>query len=214
MLVGTIASQSFCVTSTMNKKQMPEKSRIIVRTERLVLREFQKTDWKEVQAYASDPEVVRFMNWGPNTEEETRRFVQGSIAYQREKPRVKYSLAVVIRDLNRLIGGCGIYESNPDNSEGWIGYCLNRQSWGQGYATEAARALLEFGFRHLNLHRIFATCDPVNTASAQVMEKIGMQFEGRLRENMSAKGKWRDSLLYAMLDHEWKPAKQDERLRT
>jgi RimJ/RimL family protein N-acetyltransferase len=158
----------------------------------------------EVHEYASDPQVVRFMSWGPNTEDETRKFIQKSIDHQKEKPRVHYSLAVVLRDRNRLIGGCGIYESNIQGCEGWIGYCLNRQFWGQGYATEAARALLEFGFTHLNLHRIFALCDTANTASAHVMEKIGMQYEGHLRENMQCKGAWRDSLLYAILDREWK----------
>jgi RimJ/RimL family protein N-acetyltransferase len=161
----------------------------------------------EVHEYASDPQVVRFMSWGPNTEEETREFIQKSIDYQKEIPRVNYSLAVVLRDGNRLIGSCGIYESNIQNREGWIGYCLNRQFWGQGYATEAARALLEFGFTHLNLHRIFALCDTANTASAHVMEKIGMQYEGRFRENLQCRGAWRDSLLYAILDREWKTPK-------
>jgi RimJ/RimL family protein N-acetyltransferase len=161
----------------------------------------------EVHEYASDPKVVRFMSWGPNTEEQTRNFIQKSIDYQKEKPRVNYSLAVVIRDQNRLIGGCGIYESSIQSREGWIGYCLNRQFWGQGYATEAARSLLEFGFTRLNLHRIFAICDTENTASAHVMEKIGMQYEGHLRENVQCKGAWRDSFLYAVLDREWKTPK-------
>jgi RimJ/RimL family protein N-acetyltransferase len=191
----------------LNKRKRSAGSLVIAQTVRLELREFEKADWREVHEYASDPQVVRFTSWGPNTEEETRRFIQRSNAYQKEKPRVKYSLAVVIRDGNRLIGGCGIYESNIESREGWIGYCLNRQFWGQGYATETARALLGFGFTHLNLHRIFATCDPANTASAHVMEKIGMQYEGHLRENMQCRGTWRDSLLYAILDHEWKTSK-------
>jgi ribosomal-protein-alanine N-acetyltransferase len=80
---------------------------------------------------------------------------------------------------------------------------LNRKFWRQGYATEVAQALLKFGFNQLKLHRIFATCDPENIASAHVMEKIGMQQEGHIREHKLAKGKWRDSLLYAILDHEW-----------
>jgi hypothetical protein len=74
--------------------------------------------------------------------------------------------------------------------------------WGKGYATETANALVDFGFDKLNLHRVFATCDPANTASAHVLEKIGMKREGRMREHMWARGKWRDSLLYAILEHE------------
>ena len=191
----------------LSKRKKFAESLIVTQTVRLELREFQKADWTEVHEYASDPQVVRFMSWGPNTEEETRKFIQKSMGYQKEIPRVNYSLAVVIRDRNRLIGGCGIYEPNIQNREGWIGYCLNRQFWGQGYATEAARSLLEFGFTRLNLHRIFAICDTENTASAHVMEKIGMQYEGHLRENVQCKGAWRDSFLYAVLDREWKTPK-------
>jgi ribosomal-protein-alanine N-acetyltransferase len=176
----------------------------VVRAERLVLRNFEETDWEAVHAYASDPEVVQYMDWGPNTEEETKQFVQRAIANQKEQPRRTYTLAIVLKSDNKLIGGCGIEVSNPDNQEGWIGYCLNRNFWGQGYATEAAKTLLKLSFNRLKLHRVFATCDPANVASAQVLEKVGMQREGHLREHKRAKGKWRESLLYAILDYEWK----------
>jgi RimJ/RimL family protein N-acetyltransferase len=104
----------------------------------------------------------------------------------------------------RLIGGCGIHVSNPENREGWIGYCLNRHFWGKGYATETARALTDFGFKNLGLHRIFATCDPANTGSRHVLEKVGMKREGQIREHKWAKGKWRDSLLHSVLEQEWR----------
>lgn len=181
--------------------------KIIAQTARLLLQDFEETDWGAVHEYASNPLVARFMDWGPNTEEETHKFIQKSIGYQKEDPRMHYSLAVVVRDRNRLIGGCGIYVSNIENREGWIGYCLNRQFWGQGYATETALALLEFGFNNLDLHRIFAFCDPANTASAHVMEKIGMQYEGHFRENVYCKGGWRDELFYAILEKEWNISK-------
>ncbi len=173
-------------------------------TDRLVLREFEGLDWKEVHKYASDPEVVRYMEWGPNTEVETRAFIQRAIGYQQEHPRRNHELAVVLKAGNPLIGGCGIHISNRDNREGWIGYCVNRNFWGEGYATEAARALLTFGFGQGGLHRIFATCDPANVASIRVLEKIGMLHEGRLRQHKLSKGRWRDSFLYAILEQDWK----------
>jgi RimJ/RimL family protein N-acetyltransferase len=176
----------------------------VTRTKRLILRDFEEADWEAVHSYGSDLEVVRYMDWGPNTEEDTQKFIQRAIASQKEQPRRIYTLAIVLKPKNKLIGGCGIYVSNPENREGWIGYCLNRNFWGQGYATETAKALLKFGFGQLNLHRIFATCDPANIASAHVLEKIGMQREGHFREHKWAKGKWRGSLLYAILDYEWK----------
>jgi RimJ/RimL family protein N-acetyltransferase len=176
----------------------------IIRAERLVLRDFEESDWKAVHSYGSDVEVVRYMDWGPNTEEDSKKFIQRALTSQKEQPRKTYTLAIILKPENKLIGGCGIYISDPENQEGWIGYCLNRDFWGQGYATETAISLVKFGFSQLNLHRIFATCDPANIASARVLEKTGMQCEGRFREHKWAKGKWRDSLLYAILDHEWK----------
>jgi RimJ/RimL family protein N-acetyltransferase len=177
---------------------------LILQTARLELREILENDCAEVHEFGSDPMVARFMNWGPNTEDDTHRFIQRSIGYQSEKPRMHYSLAIVVRDLSRLIGSCGVYLSNIENREGYIGYCLNRQFWGQGYATETARALLEFGFNKLNLHRIFATCDPANMVSAHVLEKIGLKYEGHFRENVYCKGEWHDELYYAILEKDWK----------
>lgn len=175
---------------------------VTIRTERLILRELEDADWKEVHKYSSDSEVVRYMSWGPNTEEEDKSFILRAIVYQKEQPRRNYTLAIVLKANNILIGGCGLHISNPNNREALLGYCLNRHFWKYGYGTETAKALLAFGFEELNLHRIFATCDPANIASARIMEKIGMQREGHLRQHMWTKGKWRDSLLYAVLESE------------
>jgi RimJ/RimL family protein N-acetyltransferase len=174
----------------------------IVSTRRLLLRDLKEADLQAVHQYASDPEVVRYMSWGPNTEDETRDFIQRALAGQNEQPRRNYTLAIVVRNEDKLIGGCSINVSNPDNREGWIGYCLNRRFWGKGYATEAAKALVDFGFDKLSLHRIFATCDPANVASAHVLEKVGMKSEGRIREHIWINGRWRDSLMYAILEQE------------
>jgi len=178
----------------------------LIHTKSLILREFDETDWQEVHCYASDPEVVQYMDWGPSTEEETKAFIGRTISYQKEKPRRKYGLAITLKEENKLIGGCGLYVTNPENKEGYLGYCLNRHFWHKGYATETAEALLGFGFQQIGLHRIFATVDPDNIASKHVLEKIGMKREGRLREHKWMKGRWRDSLLYAILKNEWKGA--------
>lgn len=175
-----------------------------IRTKRLLLRDFKEIDWRDVHEYASDREVVRYMDWGPNTPEETRRFIKRASATRKRRPRHVYSLAMVSKSEDKVIGGCGINVSNPENREGWLGYCLNRRYWGRGYATETAKALIGFGFGQLNLHRIFATCDPNNTRSARVLEKAGMKWEGHIREHKWAKGKWCDSLLYAVLEPKWK----------
>lgn len=178
--------------------------KINIETERLILREFVKDDFLSIHNYASDPEVVKYEVWGPNSEKDTQLFVDQSIKYQLDNPRYDYEVAVVKKDDNKLIGACGIHLSNLDNREGWIGYCYNQQYWRNGYATEAAKVIIKFGFKHLNLHRIFATCDPDNSGSAKVLEKIGMIKEGRLRENKLQKGEWRDSFLYSILEQEYR----------
>lgn len=174
-----------------------------------MLRDFEEPDWKLVHEYSSDPEVVRFMPWGPNTVEDTQNFIRRSIANQQEQPRKNYSLAALLTSQNVLIGSCGIYVSNPDLREGYIGYVFNRNYWGKGYATETSKALLRFGFEQLKLHRIYAYCNPSNIASARVLEKSGMNLEGHFREHRWFKGKWVDTLQYAILDHEWKRTTPD-----
>jgi ribosomal-protein-alanine N-acetyltransferase len=173
-----------------------------IETKRLLLRDLKETDVRAVHDYASDPAVVRYMDWGPNNREETEAFIQRALEAQKEKPRHHYTLAITLKVDKKLIGSCGVHVSNPDNREGWIGYCFNKQFWGKGYATETAKTLVEFGLKKLCLHRVFATCDPENTASARVLEKTGMKFEGHIREHKLVKGKWRDSLLYAVINQE------------
>src|SRR5438093_6589263 len=108
-----------------------------LQTPRLLLRDFVEDDWRAVHSYAADPEVVRYMEWGPNSEAETRNYVELVIASRKDEPRFDYDLALTLRADDRLIGACGLHVSNPHNREGWIGYVLNRECWGQGYATEA-----------------------------------------------------------------------------
>jgi RimJ/RimL family protein N-acetyltransferase len=92
---------------------------------------------------------------------------------------------------------------NLANKVGEIAYIINPNYWGRGYATEAARLTVEFGFSKLHCHRIFASCHPQNVGSAKVLKKIGMIQEGRLRENLLLRDDWRDSLLFSMLEKEW-----------
>jgi len=172
-------------------------------TERLILRDLIKSDWQGLHRYAADPEVVRYLPFGPNSEEDTKIFLQREIKLQRQQTRQHFVLAVTLKDDKQVIGACRLSVTNPDKQEGSIGYCLAKKFWGQGYATEAVAKLLNFGFQQLNLHRIFATCDPKNNVSMRVLVKIGMRQEGYLREYEWVKGEWRDALLYAILEREW-----------
>jgi RimJ/RimL family protein N-acetyltransferase len=173
-------------------------------TERLILREFRENDWPDVLAYQVDPRYLRYYAWRERTPEAVRAFVQMFLDQQREQPRLRYQLAVTLGSNHQLIGNCGIRMASVDAYEGDVGYELAPVHWGYGYATEAARAIVHFGFTELGLHRIWARCIADNVGSARVLCKLGMRCEGRLRENEYFKGRWWDTLLYAILDREWK----------
>lgn len=171
-----------------------------IETDRLILRDFVQDDFEAVHEYASDPEVIRYMVFGPNTLEESHAFMARVIAYQQDDPRRNFEVAVTLKN-GALIGGCGI--RNVSKIEASMGYIFNKKYWGNGYATETAKALVKFGFSEMGVHRIHATCDPRNIASKRVLEKAGMTLEGKLRENILQHGEYRDSLMLSILEHEW-----------
>ncbi|MHB8574596.1 MAG: GNAT family N-acetyltransferase [Dehalococcoidia bacterium] len=181
---------------------MSEPLSLPIETDRLLLRDFAADDWRAVHVYSSDPEVVRYLFWGPNDEADTRAFIERTLTAQTEQPRTAYGLAVIRKADGLLIGACEL--RLRDQRGGDIGYVYRRDVWGQGYASEAARALVGAGFSHFGLHRIYATCDPGNIGSARVLEHCGMQREGHLRQHQWRKTSWRDSYLYAVIEDEWK----------
>jgi RimJ/RimL family protein N-acetyltransferase len=172
----------------------------LVETERLKLRDFVWADQEAVHAFASDPVACRFMDWGPNDVHDTRAFLTMAVAQTGHRQRTEFEFATVRSEDDRLIGSVSIRITNQQHRQGELGYVFHPDFWARGYATEAARALLEFGFDSLGLHRIAATCRPENQGSARVLEKIGMTLEGRLKDHKFIRGEWHDSLLYAAVN--------------
>src|SRR5438477_12878341 len=117
---------------------------MILRTERLLLREYVPEDWPAVLAYQADARYLRFYPWRERTERDVRAFVDAQVARQHERPRIKFQVAITLPD-GTLIGSCGIRQAEPDTLVADMGYELDPRQWGQGYATEAARAILAFG---------------------------------------------------------------------
>ena len=172
-------------------------------TERLLLREFVESDWPAVLAYQANPLYLQYYHWPARQEEDVRAFVAMFLKFQAERPRRKFQLAVTLKQGGRLIGSCGVRVNDPDLREANIGYEIDPQFWGMGYATEAARRILKFGFVNLEMHRIWATTLLINAGSIRVLEKLGLRREGHEREKEFIKGLWRDSLTYAILNHEY-----------
>ncbi|MCX4388327.1 GNAT family N-acetyltransferase [Micromonospora peucetia] len=157
----------------------------------LTLRPLALDDIDAVHDWARLPESCRYQAWGPNTYEQTQAYVG----------------AAVVAPPDRLVFGMLVDGDVVGSAElklhGWstaeIAYAVHPRWWGQGVATAASRELLRLGFGEHGRHRIFATCDPRNLASAAVLRKIGMRYEGRMRGTAYIRDGWRDSDLYAVL---------------
>lgn len=176
---------------------------MIVKTGRLLLREIEASDWQAVCAYQSDPRYRRYYPWIPDVREDVQRLVGAFIDWQQEQPRYRFQLAITLLD-HCLIGTCGIRATKVNKQEAELGYELHPDHWGQGYATEAARAMLTFGFGTLNLQRVWAQCIAENEASVRVLERLGMSQEQRLSKHTWMQKRWWDTLVYAMSKAEWR----------
>lgn len=172
-------------------------------SERIVLKEMRERDWRDVHKYASQPIVCQYQPWGPNTEIDSKEFVNQVIEDAKLEPRSRFVFTVIDKGNNQMIGSGEFNLRDLSNKVGEIAYIINPDVWGKGIATEVAKLLIGFGFKVSRLHRIYATCDPRNSGSIKVLEKIGMTKEGRMREDLWIQDGWRDSLLYSILEQEF-----------
>ena len=176
---------------------------VIQENKRIFMRELEERDWIDVHKYASQEKVCQYQAWGPNTEKESKEFVENIVHDAQLEPRSRFVFAVILKDSKEMIGSGEVITRDHVNRIGEISYIIHPHFWAKGFATEVAVALISFGFNALLLHRIIGTCDPRNDASAKVLEKVGMTKEGKMRENVWIKDEWRDSFLYSILKHEW-----------
>lgn len=157
----------------------------------LTLRPLAPEDTAAVHDWARLPESCRYQTWGPNTFEQTLAYMRAVMA----APEGRLVFAVVVD--GDVLGTAELRLHGPSTGE--IAYAVHPRVWGQGIATAAARELLRMGFSDHGRHRIFGTCDPRNLASAAVLRKVGMRYEGRMRGTLYVRDGWRDSDLYAIL---------------
>jgi ribosomal-protein-alanine N-acetyltransferase len=168
-------------------------------TERAFLRAVTPDDAPDLFRWASDPEVARYVSW------EAHRSVEESAAFLRERlsrgdgP----SWALVPKEGGGMVGFCRYVRWTPEHARAELAYVLSRDYWGGGLMTEAVGAMIRFGFWRMGLNRIEARCVAGNAASARVMEKAGMTYEGTLREREFTKGAFRDMKIYSILKREW-----------
>lgn len=167
-------------------------------TERLILRKMVLNDAEAVFAYASNSEVSRYTLWETHRSiEDSRAFLE--FATQKYENGGEPDWGIVYRGNGCLVGACGLVNWEAEHARAEVGFVLSREYWGRGLMSEAVRAILRFGFERMNLNRIEARCIAENAASARVMEKAGMVYEGTLRQREYIKGAYRDIKLYAIL---------------
>jgi ribosomal-protein-alanine N-acetyltransferase len=172
-------------------------------TERLVLRRYTRDDIPDVLGLAADPSFAWLISKNiPATKEDIRKYIDLQISYQPfEKDKV-FELAIERKEDGKVIGLLGMIRRDPEQGE--VGWGLGVEYRGQGYATEAARAMMEYGFHSLGLHRIHADTNSNNLRSWRIMERLGMKREAVLRDSVYEEGKWLDRYVYGMLADEWR----------
>jgi RimJ/RimL family protein N-acetyltransferase len=168
-----------------------------IETQRLRIRSFQPNDWQAVYDYTSDPDVTMYIPEGPFTPEQAKAFVADNVGEQ------AHFVAVLLKTDDLFVGHMEFHPwFAPQTFE--IGWVFDRAYRGQGYATEAAMTLLQYGFETLHLHRIIATCQPENVASCRVVEKLGMRREAHFRKCIRRPDNgWWDEYFYALLEVKW-----------
>ena len=172
-------------------------------TARLYLRRFQRDDSEPLLAMRNDPEVARYQSWSTSNREGISAFIESQQQVEPGMAGEWFQFAVTLQGRGTLVGDCGLHVLAEDTRLAEIGYTFSRAFQGQGYATEAVRAMLDYAFGALKLHRISAICDVRNGGSIRVLERLGFRREGHTRQAFWNRGTWVDEYLYALLRDEW-----------
>jgi RimJ/RimL family protein N-acetyltransferase len=169
---------------------------MLPQTDRLILRDLVEDDWIAMHAYLNDPRFLACPQASPMPELSIHSFIWQWIPME-DEPRGCFLLAVVLADKGLLVGACGITRAGRDKGKkvGWVGYEIAPWHWGKGFATEAARAVIDFGFEELGLDRISGDTLAINKASVRVMRKLGMW-----RDTRRNTGRW---AVYSIRRDEW-----------
>lgn len=169
------------------------KNIFITETERLILRRYREGDLQDLYEYLSNPKVVEYEPYKPMSMEE----VKDNLAWRISTEEM---IAVELKSNHKMIGNVYLGKRDFDSLE--IGYVLNDTYWGKGYAKESCEAMIQWAFAN-GAHRIYAECDPKNKSSWGLLEKMGFEREGHLKENVyfwkDEQGNpiWKDTYIYA-----------------
>jgi len=175
-----------------------------VETDRLILRPFERADLDAVMTYHALPEVQRYLDWKARDRVEVKAALDAMRKQHRlTRPGDMFSLAVERKSDRALIGQVTLRWHDATAAQAELRFVLAPMYRHQGYAAEAVKAMLTFGFAEFSFHRIFAVCDAKNEPSARLLKGIGMRLEAHYREHALFNGEWDEELHFAVLDREW-----------
>ena len=179
----------------------------MLESKRLYIRSFEKSDWNDLYEYLSLQEIYRFEPGAPITEKEAQKLTE-------ERSKTESFKAVILKENKKMIGHLYFNHTQPEHFMTWeLGYIFNPKFYNFGYATEASREIIRYAFAELKAHRIIANCNPNNTPSWKLLEKIGMRKEGFFKKKdffrRDEKGNplWLNCYQYAILEEEIKVEK-------
>ena len=171
-------------------------------TERLVLRKMRVSDYEDMYDYAKSEELTKYLLWSPHPSPEySKTFLK--FVMKRYRAGQFYDWAIEEKKSGRMIGTCGFTSIDVEHRKAEVGYVINPEFRGLGYAPEAANEVFGFGFSELDLNRIECRFMKGNDASLAVMKKLGMTFEGYLRDAMFVKGEYRTVGVCSILNEEF-----------
>jgi ribosomal-protein-alanine N-acetyltransferase len=176
---------------------------IIMETERLIIRKFKEDDWKDLYEYLSQESVVKYEPYDVCNEDESKE----EAIYRSNNDAF---WAVCLKESNKLIGNVYFQQQGPKEFLTWeIGYVFNPAYYGKGYATEACKRVLKYGFEELGIHRVIGKCNPENAPSWRLLERLSMRREGYFKKpsyfkkTIDGKAIWHDAYQYSILEEEW-----------
>jgi len=173
-------------------------------TERLVLRALRQDDAETMFAYRSDPEIMRYQGWDPESLADVHEFIAEQAGYAAYAPGSWRQFAIALRADGTMIGDCAVHVPADKPEQAEFGITLAPAFQRRGYASEALRALLRLAFETLGKHRAFASVDPRNAPSIALFARAGFRKEAHHVESLWLMGEWVDDVIFALLAREWR----------
>jgi len=173
-------------------------------TPRLTIRRFVESDHAAFMAVRNHPDVARYQSWTYYSEQQARQFIAGMQYEPCGVPGSGFQYAVELTAQGILIGDCYLKIEFEDPRQAEIGFTFGPEYQGQGFATEAVSAILNYAFGDLGVHRVIGSADARNTRSMALMKRLGMRQEAHFVKSMWFKGEWADDVIYAILEEEWR----------